>query len=195
MNTWTDEKIIELLQLRLNAQRFEHSLNVAESAAGLSKILDCDSKKAYTAGLLHDIMKNSAEEEQLSVLTQNGIVLSKVETANKKLWHAVSGAAYVKGVMGISDSDIVNAVRYHTTGRAGMSSLEKAVYLADFISAERTYNGVEKMRRLCTISCDEAVLFALSFSIPDLILHGSVVHPDSVDLYNETLCRVNNIIT
>ena len=189
MNGWTDEKIIELIRSKLEVRRFQHSLNVAESARYLAEKYGGDVDKAYTAGLLHDVMKNSSPEEQLGVITEAGIELLPEERANKKLWHAIAGAAYIKMVMGIDDKEIYKAVRYHTTGRAGMSLLEKIVYLADYISAERDYKDVDVMRRLCDESMDEAVLYALRFGIPDLVKRGSVIHPDSLDLYNESVMK------
>lgn len=189
MSGWTDEKIITLIRSKLSADRFNHSLNVADSAKELALSYGADSDKAYTAGLLHDVMKNASEEEQLGVLSEAGIELMPVERENKKLWHAIAGAAYVKFVMGIDDRDIIRAVRYHTTGRSGMSLLERIVYLADYISADRNYNGVEDMRRLCKSDSDEAILYALTFGIPDLVSKGRVIHPDSIDLYNEVIIK------
>lgn len=189
MSGWTDEKIITLIRSKLNADRFNHSLNVADSAKELALRYGANADKAYTAGLLHDVMKNASPEEQLGVLSEAGIELMPVERENKKLWHAIAGAAYVKFVMGIDDRDIIRAVRYHTTGRAGMSLLERVVYLADYISADRKYNGVEDMRRLCQADSDEAILYALTFGIPDLVSKGRVIHPDSIDLYNEVIIK------
>ena len=193
MNGWTDEKIVELIKSKLEPNRFQHSMNVAESARYLAEKYGGDADKAYTAGLLHDVMKNSSSEEQLGVITEAGIELLPEERANRKLWHAIAGAAYIRVVMGISDKELYKAVRYHTTGRAGMSLLEKIVYLADYISAERDYRDVEVMRKLCDESMDSAVLYALEFGIPDLVRKGSVIHPDSLDLYNESIMRRKEI--
>lgn len=189
MSDWTDEKIITLIKSRLDDYRFQHSLNVAESARELALRYGGDANKAYTAGLLHDVMKNASEEEQLGVLSEAGIELMPVERANKKLWHAMAGAAYVKFVMGINDREIIKAVRYHTTGRADMTLLEKIVYLADYISAERNYSGVDDMRELCKTDMDSAIKYALVFGIPDLVSKGQVIHPDSIDLYNEVIMK------
>lgn len=191
MNGWTDEKIIELIRSKLELRRFQHSLNVAESARYLAEKYGGDADKAYTAGLLHDVMKNSSPEEQLGVITEAGIELLPEERANKKLWHAIAGAEYIRNVMGIDDKEIYKAVRYHTTGRAKMSLLEKIVYLADYISAERNYKDVDVMRRLCDESMEKASLYALEFGIPDLVRRGSVIHPDSLDLYNELVIGGN----
>lgn len=193
LNGWTDEKIIELIKSRLNPQRFLHSMNVAESALELAPLYGADPQKAYTAGLLHDVMKNSLPVEQLLVMGEAGIELTDVEQANKKLWHAMAGAAYIKFFMKIDDEEIISAVRYHTTGKAGMTPLETTVYLADYVSAERTYPGVEDMRRLCRESADSAICYALEFGIPDLVKKGQVIHPDSIDLYNEVLIRRNSL--
>ena len=70
-----------------------------------------------------------------------------------------------------------------------MSLLEKIVYLADYISAERNYNGVDEMRRLCETDMDAAIEYALRFGIPDLVSKGQVIHPDSIDLYNEVIIK------
>lgn len=193
MNYQTDEQIIELIKSRLTEQRFIHSMNVADSARELAPLYGADPKKAYTAGLLHDVMKNASPDEQLFVMKVAGMELTPVEIANRKLWHAMAGAAYIKHFMFIDDEEIFGAVRYHTTGRAGMTPLETTVYLADYISAERTYQGVEDMRILCRKSADEAIRYALEFGIPDLIKKGQVIHPDSVDLYNEVLIRRNSL--
>lgn len=189
MNGWTDEKITDFIRTKLNTQRFQHSLNVAESARQLAEKYGADPAKAYTAGLLHDVMKNASADEQLGVLSEAGVELLPTEQYNKKLWHSISGAVYVKFVMGFDDRDIINAVRYHTTGRAGMSLLEKVVYLADYISAERDYKGVDEMRKLCETSMDDAIAYALEFGIPDLVKRGQVIHPNSIDLYNEVIIR------
>jgi len=189
LNGWTDEKIVGLIKSKLDIDRFQHSLNVANSARELAELYGADPDKAYTAGLLHDVMKNATHEEQLGLLSEAGIEMLPEEQANPKLWHAMAGAAYIRHVMGIDDKEILRAVRYHTTGRARMTPLETTVYLADYISAERTYPGVEDMRRLCGVSSDEAILYALRFGIPDLVKKGQVIHPDSIDLYNEVMIK------
>lgn len=188
----TDEQIISLLRTRLDDYRFRHSLNVAECAKELAQIYSADKSKAYTSGLLHDITKNATEQEQLTLFKNGGMVLKAYEKANKKLWHAMSGSLYAKNILKIDDEEIVSAIRYHTTGKAGMSLLEKIIYIADFVSAERDYNGVEEMRRLSQKSLDEAAEFALRFCIPDLVKKATVIHPDSIAFYNEIIIKKQN---
>lgn len=85
----------------------------------------CRCKKAEIAGLLHDITKQTDETEQLQLISDAKMKLSALEFDNKKLWHAFSGAAYLKTKLNIDDEEILNAVKFHTTGRAEMSLLEK----------------------------------------------------------------------
>lgn len=178
----------KLLKERLVEKRYIHSLNVADSARELAIKYGADEEKAYFAGLVHDVMKNASEEEQLQIMEKGGIILSRTEKENKKLWHAMAGECYLRLEKGITDGDILNAVRYHTTGRAGMSLLEKVVYIADYISVERDYDDVDVMRDLSmNKGLDEAALYALKFSFKSLSKKEKLIHTDSVEYYNELI--------
>lgn len=187
---WTDEKITELLRSRLDDYRFNHSLNVAESAKELAEIYGANPQKCYTAGLLHDVMKNAEASEHMALFKKAGITLTRDEENNKKLWHAMSGAEYIKHIMNIDDIEIYNAVRYHTTGRAGMSLIEKIIYVGDFISAERDYEDVDVMRALAAQSLEKAMLYALKYTITSLVNKGATVHTDSIGAYNELILNM-----
>ena len=173
------------LREKLGDYRLRHSFCVADAAQMLAERYGADPEKAYFAGLLHDVMKDAPREDQRRMIENGGAVLTDAESANEKLWHAVAGEAYLRTQMGVRDPDVLNAVRYHTTGRAKMSLLEKILYVADYMSADREYNGVERMRRLAESSLEEAMLFGLSFTISDLAQKEQIIHPDSVDCYNE----------
>lgn len=187
---WNDDKIIAVLRQRLQEPRFIHSLNVADSARDLAVIYGGDAELCYTAGLLHDITKNAYDDEHLELFEKGGVVLTGIEKSNKKLWHAMSGEQFIRLSTDIENEEIFKAVRYHTTGRAGMSLTEKIIYIADFISAERNYPDVDVMRALSARSLEEAMLYSLRYTIPDLIKQGQTIHPDSVDLYNELVKEV-----
>lgn len=177
-----------LLREMLDDYRFIHSLGVAESARELARIYGYDEDKAYKAGLLHDIMKNADPEYQLQIMEKGGIILSQAEKNNPKLWHAMAGECYLRDEMGITDKELLSSVRYHTTGKAGMSLLDKIVYIADYISKERNYPDVDTMRRLSKeVSLEEASLYALRFSIRKFESTGGIIHTDSVDYYNELI--------
>ncbi len=185
----TDEQIIEILRGRLKPKRFTHSLAVADEAVRLAARYGADVQKARTAALLHDIMKNTPPDTQLQLLDNYGVAMSDVERGTEKLYHAMSGAAFAWHVLGVTDRDVLNAVRYHTTARAGMSVLEKVLYLADFTSADRDYDDVDEMRRRVDISMASAMSYALTYTIKDLLKKKKPIHPDTVAAFNELMLQ------
>ena len=118
-------------------KRYHHSLCVAKEAVRLAKRFGADPEKAELAGLLHDITKELPTEKQLKMMESFGIILTDVERRSRKVWHAMLGAAYLERECGVTDPDILGAVRWHTTGKAGMTLLEKIVYIADYIEPKR----------------------------------------------------------
>lgn len=175
----------EIIEKRMTSARFRHSKNVAKEAVRLAKKYGADVEKAEIAGILHDATKESSDEEQLELIERAGIELTPLERSTRKLWHAISGAAFVQVELGITDPDIINAIRYHTTGRAGMSLLEKVIFIADFTSAERDYDGVDKMRKVADKNLEDAVLEGMSFTISDLAQRKLTIAPDTFMGYNE----------
>lgn len=177
-----------LLREKLDDYRFLHSLNVAESAATLALMYGADEDKAYLTGLLHDIMKNAPKNEQLQIMENGGIILTQAEKNNPKLWHAMAGECYLRDELGITDPEILGSVRYHTTGKADMSLMEKIIYVADYISAERSYPDVDVMRyKALTQTLEEAALYSLQYTLKKLSQEKGIIHTDSVDFYNELI--------
>lgn len=181
------EKYKEILKNRLNEKRYYHSLCVADEAKRLAEKYGGDSEKCYLAGLLHDITKNSETEEHLKIFETFGIILNVVENNAEKLWHAISGEAYLRNVLLINDEELLDAVRYHTTAKANMSLTAKILYLADFTSNDRDYPDVEVIRGLVDVSLESAMIYALKYSINDLTEQSRAIHPDTVDAYNFTV--------
>ena len=172
---------------RLSEYRFRHSVNVSKEAVRLARKYGADEEKAELAGLLHDVMKDACKKEQLDIIEQYGVKLNEVELQAPKIWHAIAGAVYVENVLGIRDKDIVNSVRYHTTARAGMTLLEKIIFIADYTSEERDYKGVEKMRKASNISLEYAMEEALAFEIEVRADEHTAIHPDTFAAYNEIM--------
>ena len=144
----------------------------------------CDEEKAYFAGLLHDVFKNEPKEKMLAFFEQNGIVLSECERSAPKLWHAIGGSVYLQKTYGF-DEEFIRAVRYHTTGRADMGLLEKILFCADFISAERDYPGVDDMRERVKVSLEYCMEEGLRFTVDELVNALLPVHPDTIHAFNE----------
>ena len=183
------DKYKDILKSRLTPKRYHHSLCVAEEAVRLANKYGGDKEKAYLAGLLHDITKNAPPDEHLNIFERFGIMLNDIEKNAEKLWHAMSGAAYFEIVLKIDDKEIITAVRYHTTARAGMTQLEKLLYLADFTSLDRDYDDIDVMREKVDISLEAALDYALSYTINDLVSRGKPLHLDTVNAYNENALK------
>lgn len=182
-----DDEFTDIIRARLTPQRFEHSLCVAKSAKELAEKYGADPKKAYTAGLLHDCCKDMPHTEQLKYLLSNGVVPTDCEINSPKLYHAMCGAVFIKKELGVTDDDIIEAVRCHTTGKKGMSLLEKVLFIADFISADRTYPGVDIMRKKAAVSLDEAIIEGIGFTIKELVEANRPVHTYTVEAFNEAV--------
>lgn len=178
------EAYMKLIKERLSDYRFYHSVCVAESAVQLAKRYGADEEKARVAGILHDVMKEESKKVQLAEIEKAGMKMTELEKKNKKVYHQMSGAAYVKEELGITDEEIINAIRYHTTGRRGMSLMEKIIYLADFISADRDYDDVDVMRSKVEEGMEEGMLYAFRYTIVDLVNQCKEIHPDTLDAYN-----------
>lgn len=183
-----EEQYKQILQGRLSASRYAHSLAVSRQAEKLAVHLGADADKARVAGLLHDILKDTPPETLLQMLREFGILLKPVDE-EAPLLHAQAGAAFLQRILGIQDADILNAVRYHTTGRADMSALETAVFLADFTSEDRQYPDVDVMRRLVWEDPTEAIRYALAYTLCDRAQKKGMIHPDALALYNQTIGR------
>ncbi len=175
-----------LIAERLDEYRLHHSECVSECAALLAEKYGADQYKARLAGLLHDVMKNASVAEHLQFI---GDGLSEVEKSNRKVWHQISGAAFLEKNKIIDDPEIVSAVRWHTTGRSGMSLLEKIVYVADFISADRDYADVNVVRALADISLEHAILYTSRYTVQKLASADLPIHPATVDCYNDMLAH------
>ncbi len=175
----------EIISKRMKFARFKHSKNVAKEAVRLAKKYGADIKKAEIAGILHDATKETDADEQMMLIQKAGLQLSELERSSPKLWHAISGSAYIQVELGINDKEIIDAIRYHTTGRAEMTLLDKVIFIADFTSADRDYDGVDKMRKAADKDLDEAVLEGMAFTISDLAQRKLTIAPDTFAGYND----------
>ena len=176
-----------LARERLSDQRYRHTLGVAKAAAMLAERYGCDVRRAYKAGLLHDICKDLAKEEQLALIERylpDFKTAEPVWYASPSLWHSRAAALYAEHELNETDGEIIDAVRYHTSARGGMSRLEEIVYLADLISEDRDYPDVEEMRRLSLQGIDEAMLYALKYIICELTRKEKLISQETAAAYD-----------
>ncbi|GAF17960.1 hydrolase, YqeK [Bacillus sp. JCM 19046] len=165
-----------------------HTLGVRETAVLLAKRYGADQKKAEMAAILHDICKYHDLEPMIETVT------NKLEEAHwaeygQELLHAPCGAYYVRHNLGITDKDVLMAIRSHTTGRSNMSLLEKVVFLADYIEPNRHFEGVQRARELAEKSLDQACLFALTNTIIYLLNKQQAIHPETIAAYNSYVLK------
>ncbi|MEP0815193.1 MAG: HD domain-containing protein [bacterium] len=190
----TDElKDIELKFRRLSASisdeipapLYLHSLGVARTAAGY--LLAEDKKSAvgaYQAGLLHDIAKPLPPEELLRLCGDFGILITSIERSSHWLLHAKAGAEIARIKFGVADPEILEAIRWHTVGKPGLSKVGLAVYLADAAEPGREFPGVERIRAAADVSLIQGCVAAVNASLFYVIERGWMIDPASVEFRN-----------
>ncbi len=182
-------EVTALLKARLSKKRFTHSVNVARAAFMLAERWGADTDKAYLAGLLHDCCKELPFPEQEELMRGGPFEVSEIEWLSKPVWHGIAAASYMHAELGIDDMDILAAARWHTVGHAGMSRLEEIVYMADLISAERTYRDVDHFRKLAHTDLDQAMLEAFQYAITSLLKKGNPMPVCTAEAYNYYLTK------
>ena len=151
-----------------------------QEAIRLAERYGADVEKARVAALLHDCTKKLDMDEQLALCRKYGIELDELERKALKLLHAKTGAAIARDVFGVDD-EIYSAIWWHTTGHAGMTLLEKIMYLADYIEPSRDFPGVDKLRAVCYKDLDEGLLMGLEMTIEEMTSMGNPVHHATIE--------------
>ena len=184
MKTADIRKIRRKMEKVLDPKRFEHTLGVAYTASALAMCYDVDINKAQTAGLLHDCAKCMSNEKKLSICEKHHIPVNEVERKNPFLLHAKVGSYVAMKQFNIHDQDIINAILNHTTGRPGMSQLEKIIYIADYIDPGRKQApNLTKVRRLAFQDLDQALLQVLGDTLHYLESINSPIDPMTQKTY------------
>ncbi len=177
------EEALACVQEQLTEQRYIHTVGVMETAVKLAERFGADVKKAEIAAIFHDYAKFRPKEEMKQIILNGGGPLEVLDF-HHELWHAPAGAALVKTEVGITDEDILSAIRFHTSGRPNMTLLEKVIYVADYIEPGRRFPGVEEVRTLAEDDLDLALIQALKNTITFLISKNQTVYPETVATYN-----------
>lgn len=173
------DKMEYKLKKELDRQRFEHTLGVEQTARQMARVFGEDEEKAALAGLLHDCAKCMPLSQMIKAARRADV--DPVMKESKALMHAVAGRCVAQDVYGVQDEDVLGAIRWHTTGRAGMTRLEKIIYLADVIEPNRKpYPGLEDLRALCMQDLDSAMHAALRQSLEHVREQGKTLHPDTL---------------
>lgn len=180
------------LKHRLSPKRFNHSLGVAEEAERLAKHYGANPEKAYLAGLIHDCSKEIPVQDAIQLLSERfSVTCDEVALQTPRILHGPLGACVAKEEFGVEDAEILDAVWYHTTGKAGMDLFSKIIYIADYIEPNRTYPDVEVLRALTYEDIDRAILFGIDYTIGELVKRKTVIHPDTMHCRNDILIKMN----
>lgn len=182
------EHIKKELREQLTRSRYEHVLRVATLAKTLAKKYDVSVEDAEYAALLHDIAK-CKDQETLHRLLKEANGDDRLFHFHHELWHGPVGAAIAEEQFGITNQDILHAIRFHTTGRAGMSTLEKIIFVADLIEPGRDFPGVGRLREQANHCIEKAMADCIAHSIQYLVSKRVAVFPDSFDCYNEYMLK------
>lgn len=173
------EKMEYKLKRELDRPRFEHTLGVEQMAVNMARIFGEDENQAALAGLLHDCAKCLPLAQMVKAAKHEDI--DPVMKESKALMHAVAGMCVARDVYDVKDEAVLSAIRWHTTGHAQMTNLEKIVYLADMIEPNRKpYPGLEELRVLCMQNLDQAMHTALRMSLEHVKEQGKTLHPDTL---------------
>lgn len=183
---YSREALIEAVSGQMPDKRWKHTLGVMESAVKLAQRYGADPQRAETAAILHDVAKYWPVERMREIIEQNGLSAELLKY-DKQLWHAEVGAYTAEHDYGIQDTEVLDAIRYHTSGRENMSLLERIVCLADYIEPGRDFPGVEEIRRLSKVSLEEGLIAGLDSTIGLLLEKRRIVFPLTVLARNDLL--------
>lgn len=174
-----------LAKRTLSARRYEHTLNVKKLAVELARRNGVDEKKAALAALLHDIAKELPRDRLLQIITGNDIITNHAAQRAPAVWHGGAAAVLARDEYGVDDGEILSAIANHTTGKPGMTKLDKIIYMADMASYERSYPEAEQLRRDVLADLERGTIEGLGMSIGWLKQQGKPVDSQSLEAYAE----------
>ena len=180
---YSRENLMQKIQMRMSEQRFKHVLGVEETAVALAKKYGASPEKASIAALTHDYAKERPDEEFKMVIVRDGFD-PELLNYNNAIWHGLVGASFVERELGITDAEILHAIRVHTTGAAKMSLLDKIIYVADYIEPGRDFPGVQDARASAWADLDEAVAFETKHTLAHLLAQEQQIYPKTIETYN-----------
>ncbi|MFX3674448.1 MAG: bis(5'-nucleosyl)-tetraphosphatase (symmetrical) YqeK [Paenisporosarcina sp.] len=186
------DKYLATVRERMPEPRYVHTLGVMETAIHLADHYGVSKVDAEVAAILHDIAKFS-NPLWMKKIIQNEKMNPILLEYHHELWHAPVGAYVVRNELGITNENILNAIRFHTTGRANMSPLEKILYVADMIEPNRRFPNVDLLREHATEGLDGIMEACIIHSIKFLIQKKQPVFPDSIHCYNDLVNKKGKV--
>ncbi|MDP4083439.1 MAG: bis(5'-nucleosyl)-tetraphosphatase (symmetrical) YqeK [Bacillota bacterium] len=187
------EKALEIVKKQITEHRYLHTIGVMETANKLAQLYGANEKKAEMSAVFHDYAKFRPKEEMKEIILEQGMPEDLLQY-NSELWHAPVGAFLVEKEVGITDPEVLDAIRYHTSGRPNMTKLEKVIYLADYIEPGRIFPGVDEVRQLASTDLDRALIKAIQNTIMFLLKKGQQVYPATFHTYNDLVSKKGGLL-
>lgn len=182
---------VEVVQAQMPRTRWEHTLRVVDTARELADRFGAELEKTEIAAYLHDYCKFWPVEKMRQMIQDRGLPRDLLEHSTE-LWHAFVGAEAVREELGVSDDEVLNAIRYHTSGRPHMSLLEQVIFVADAIEPGRRYPGVDEIRKQAETHLQQALLQSLDNTIRFLIERRQKVYPLTLAARNDLIDRIDS---
>ncbi|UHA74226.1 bis(5'-nucleosyl)-tetraphosphatase (symmetrical) YqeK [Paenibacillus sp. 481] len=173
------EQLIESVKAQMPAKRWTHTEGVMITAVQLAERFGADPAKAELAAILHDVAKYWPIEKMERIMREHSVALELLDH-DKPLWHAPVGAYVAETEYEVTDEEVLDAIRYHTSGREEMTLLDKIVCLADYIEPGRDFPGVEHIRERAEHDLDAALMAGFDSTITFLILQQKSIYPLTV---------------
>ena len=177
------EKLYEIIKEKLSEKRFNHSKYVVKRALEYAEIYNVDKEMVKLCAIAHDIAKELTEDETKYYIDKYNIEFDEIEKINHNLWHSKIGAEICKNEFGFTN-DMVNAVKYHTTGRENMSMLEKIICLADATEETRKYTDVQEYVDYVVKDINYKMFKISKLVIEILTSREEFIHVDTIKCYN-----------
>ncbi|WP_404453092.1 bis(5'-nucleosyl)-tetraphosphatase (symmetrical) YqeK [Virgibacillus necropolis] len=184
------DEAIKIVQPALTEERFKHTLRVAETAVGLADMYQVSKEKVELAAIFHDYAKYRPLKEMKEFIL-NSQLPNDLLDYHHEVWHGPVASVVVEEQFGINDREIKDAIRYHTTGKAGLGIVEKVIFLADYIEPGRSFPGIEKVRDMARKDLNHACWMVSRNTIQFLLSKNATIYPDSFHAYNYFLTLMN----
>ena len=174
----------------MDQKRFEHCIGVSETSRKLARLNNYDEDKAALAGFIHDYAKQIPNEEFIKVIKKENFDPDLLNY-NRAIWHGIVGTYFIKRDLKIEDEKILTAIYRHTTADSEMTTLDKIVFVADFIELHRAFPGVEEARKVAFNNLDDGVGFELAHTLDFLVKNRQKIYPKTLKAYNKWAIKNN----
>jgi len=183
------EKAKRYAEEKLSGKLLAHTRGCVETALKLARRLSVDADKVETASYLHDIAKIHSHDEQVSLAREIGMAITEIQSYPRAVLHGPLAALIVEKELGIDDADILQAIRAHSTGCAGMCDVAKIIFVADYIELTRNFPGASELRSHGSMTLNELSAAILKRKLEYLLEERKDIDPRAIEFWNDLMKR------